>query len=40
MSLSLVPLAIGVVGLGFWVPPWLSAAIEQAAVVVATGGPR
>jgi hydrogenase-4 component F len=36
-ALSLTPLAIGVVGLGLWVPPWLSAAIEQAAAVVATG---
>jgi hydrogenase-4 component F len=39
-ALALVPLAIGVVGLGLWVPAWLSAAIEQAAAVVATGGAR
>jgi hydrogenase-4 component F len=39
-ALSLAPLAIGVVGLGLWVPPWLSSAIEQAAAVVATGGVR
>jgi hydrogenase-4 component F len=39
-ALSLAPLALGVVGLGLWVPPWLSAAIEQAAAVVATGGLR
>jgi len=39
-TLSLVVLTVGVVGLGLWVPPWLSGAIEQAAAVVATGGPR
>lgn len=39
-ALSLVPLAIGVIWLGLWVPPWLSATIEQAAAVVATGGVR
>jgi hypothetical protein len=39
-ALSLVPLAVGVVWLGLWVPPWLSAIVEQAAAVVATGGAR
>jgi hydrogenase-4 component F len=39
-ALSLVPLAVGVVWLGLWVPPWLSAFVEQAAAVVMTGGVR
>jgi hydrogenase-4 component F len=39
-ALSLVPLVVGVVWLGLWVPPWLSATIEQAAAVVALGGAR
>jgi hydrogenase-4 component F len=36
-ALSLVPLAVGVVWLGLWVPPWLSATVEQAAAVVMSG---
>jgi len=36
-ALSMAALAVGVVGLGLWVPPWLSGAIEQAAAIVATG---
>ncbi|MCC6177842.1 MAG: hydrogenase 4 subunit F [Chloroflexi bacterium] len=39
-ALTLAPLAVAVVGLGVWVPPWLTDAIEQAAAVVTTGGAR